>query len=255
MKYFKIIGILSLLVFSFYLTDYVTNLALESNPLIKSIENESDNYLVSSVNAIIDNNTIIPGIKGKKVNIMESFINMKDFKAFNENYLIYDYFSPEISLNDNLDKVIISGNKKIRQISLLIDNNKEIIDYLNKNEIKYSKLLTVDESIDYNENINIESDTKLFNDLDTLLNKKDLNKKICIIDYSNIDNCIKKKYYLVKPTIAIKNNTISNNIKEIENGSILLIDDNLTLDNLKIILNKINNMDLKIVYLSEIIKE
>lgn len=255
MKYFKIIGILSLLVFSFYLTDYVTNLALESNPLVKSIEDESDNYLVSSVNAIIDNNTIIPGIKGKKVNVMESFINMKDFKAFNENYLIYDYFSPEISLNDNLDKVIISGNKKIRQISLLIDNNKEIIDYLNKNEIKYSKLLNVDEPIDYNENINIESDTKLFNDLDTLLNKKDLNKKICIIDYSNIDNCIKKKYYLVKPSITIKNNTISNNIKEIENGSILLIDDNLTLDNLKIILNKINNMDLKIVYLSEIIKE
>ena len=255
MKYFKIIGILSLLVFSFYLTDYVTNLALESNPLIKSIENESDNYLVSSVNATIENNTIIPGIKGKKVNVMESYINMKDFKAFNENYLIYDYFSPEISLNDNLDKVIISGNKKIRQISLLIDNNKEIIDYLNKNEIKYSKLLNVDEPIDYNENINIESDTKLFNDLDTLLNKKDLNKKICIIDYSNIDNCIKKKYYLVKPSITIKNNTISNNIKEIENGSILLIDDNLTLDNLKIILNKINNMDLKIVYLSEIIKE
>ncbi len=255
MKYFKIIGILSLLVFSFYLTDYVTNLALESNPLIKSIENESDNYLVSSVNATIDNNTIIPGIKGKKVNVMESFINMKDFKAFNENYLIYDYFSPEISLNDNIDKVIISGNKTIRQISLLIDNNKEIIDYLNKNEIKYSKLLTVDETIDYNENINIESDTKLFNDLDTLLNKKDLNKKICIIDYSNIDNCIKKKYYLVKPTITIKNNTISNNIKEIENGSIILIDDNLTLDNLKIILNRINNMDLKIVYLSEIIKE
>ena len=230
-------------------------LIYQEEKLIKSIENESDNYLVSSVNAIIDNNTIIPGIKGKKVNIMESFINMKDFKAFNENYLIYDYFSPEISLSDNLDKVIISGNKKLRQISFLVDNNKEIINYLNNNEIKYSKLLTVDETIDYNENINIESDTKLFNDLDTLLNKKDLNKKICIIDYSNIDNCIKKKYYLVKPTITIKNNNISNNIKEIENGSIILIDDNLTLDNLKIILNKINNMDLKIVYLSEIIKE
>ena len=40
---------------------------------------------------LIDDNTIVPGIKGKEINEMESFLNMKDFKSFNEQYLIFDY--------------------------------------------------------------------------------------------------------------------------------------------------------------------
>ena len=255
MKYFKYIGILSLLIFSFYLTDFATELAINSNPLMQSIKSESDSYLVMSVNATIENNTIIPGIKGKKVNEMESFINMKDFGAFNENHIIYDYFKPEISIEDNKDKVIISGNTTIRQISLLVDNNKEIINYLKKNNIKYSKLLSIDEEIDFDENINIESSKKKFNDLDTLLNKKNLNKKICILDYSNIENCMKKQYYIVKPNIIVKNDNIVNSLNSIDKGSIILIDDKLNINNLNLILKKISNLDLKIVYLSEIIKE
>ena len=34
MKFYKLIGIMSILVFSFYLTDFVTELAINSNPLI-----------------------------------------------------------------------------------------------------------------------------------------------------------------------------------------------------------------------------
>ena len=87
MKFYKLIGIMSILVFSFYLTDFVTELAINSNPLMNNIKQNSDNYNIESVDAIIDDNTIIPGIKGKKVNEMESFLNMKDFGSFNTNYL------------------------------------------------------------------------------------------------------------------------------------------------------------------------
>ena len=87
MKFYKIIGIISIVVFSFYLTDFATELAINSNPLMQTIKDSSDNYQVSSVNATIKDNTIIPGIKGKKVNTMESFLNMKDFGSFNINYL------------------------------------------------------------------------------------------------------------------------------------------------------------------------
>ena len=124
MKYYKFIGIISIVVFSFYLTDFITDLAINSNTLMQNIRNNSVNYEVLSVDAIIDDNTIIPGIKGKKVNEMESFINMKDFGSFNTNYLIYDDIKPDISLEDNYDKIIISGNKKIRQITFLIKDNK-----------------------------------------------------------------------------------------------------------------------------------
>lgn len=255
MKYFRLIGIMSLLVFSFYLTDFVTELAINSNPLMESIKNNSENYKVLSVNAIIENNTIIPGIKGKKVNEMESFLNMKDFGSFNNNYLIYEELKPDISLEDNLDKIIISGNKKIRQVSLLINKNDDILEYLNNNKITYSKLIDDFNDLDKNENINIENEKDKFKDLNTLLNKKNLNKRICIINYSNIDECIKNKYYLVKNNILLSNNNFVNTLNSIELGSIILIDNNLTLENFKIFVSKMKNKDIKFVYLSELIKE
>lgn len=254
MKYFRLLGIMSLLVFSFYLTDFVTELAINSNPLMQNIKKNVDTYAVESVDAIIEDNTIIPGIKGKKVNEMESFLNMKDFGSFNINYLIYDFYNPEVSLEDNKDKIIISGNKSIRQVSILIKNNKNIIEYLNDNEINYSKLVSINSTLD-KENINIESNQKEYKDLDTLLRKKDLNKKICILDYSNVKECKDNKYYIVKPSVIINNSNIISNINNINNGSIILIDDNLKLENFKLLVNKMKSNDMKFVYLSEIIKE
>lgn len=253
MKYFKLIGIMSLLVFSFYLTDLATEFAINSNPLMQTIKDNSKNYNTTSVNATINNNTIIPGIKGKVVNEIESFLNMKDFGSFNSNYLLYDLIEPEISLNNNKEKIIISGNKKIRQVTLLV-RDTNLIEYLKNNKYKYTKLIKYDDLLD-KDNVNIESNRLKFLDVDTLLNKKKLNNKICIIDYSNIENCKKKKYYIVKPNIVIKNNNMVSNISNIDNGSIIYLSDNLSLDNLKIIINLIKRKDMKLVYLSEIIKE
>ncbi|MBQ3021346.1 MAG: hypothetical protein IJD92_03885 [Bacilli bacterium] len=255
MKIFRLIGIMTLLVFSFYLTDFVTELAINTNPIMQSIKINSNNYFVESVNATIDKNTIIPGIKGKKINEMESFLNMKDFGAFNSNYIIYDDIKPEISIESNKDKIIISGNKNIRQVSLLLFNNDNLIEYLKSNKIKYSKLINSNDILDVNENINIENDKKLFDNIDTLLKKKDLNKKICILNYSNIESCKEKEYYLVKPTYIVKNNNIINIINNIESGNILLIENNLSIENLKLLISRINNKDIEINYLSDLIKE
>ena len=178
---------------------------------------------------------------------------MKDFGSFNSNYLLYDLIEPEISLNNNKEKIIISGNKKIRQVTLLV-RDTNLIEYLKNNKYKYTKLIKYDDLLD-KDNVNIESNRLKFLDVDTLLNKKKLNNKICIIDYSNIENCKKKKYYIVKPNIVIKNNNMVSNISNIDNGSIIYLSDNLSLDNLKIIINLIKRKDMKLVYLSEIIKE
>lgn len=253
MKYFKLIGVMSLLVFSFYLTDFVTELAINSNPLMKSIKKNSENYYVKSVNATIDNNTIIPGIKGKIVNEMESFLNMKDFGTFNMNYLIFDYVKPDVSLEDNLDKVIISGNKTKRQISILIHENTNILNYLKENKLKYSKLIDINDELDPCENINIENDKEDYNKIDRLLKKK--NKKICIINYSNIESCKNKNYFLVNPNIVLNNSNFNTTLKNIDLGSIILIDNNLNLNNFKLFLNNMKNSDIKFVYLSELIQE
>ena len=153
------------------------------------------------------------------------------------------------------DKIIIYGNKNIRQVSIIVGDNNKVIEYLDRKKIKYSKLIKVDSILNYNENINGESSEKSFNDLDTLLNKKKLNKKICILDYSNIKVCKNKKYYIVNPNMKINNNNYVNIINNIDNGSIIMIDDNFIVDNFKVLVSKLMSYDLKIVYLSEIIKE
>lgn len=254
MRVFKYIGIISLLIFSFYLTDGVTNLAINSNLLMQTIKENKNKYLIESVNATIESNTIIPGIKGKKVNELDSYLNMKDFGSFNTNYLIYDYYYPDITLNNNKDKIIISGNKSIRQVSFLIKNNKGILDYFKKNNLVYSKLIKLNEEFDI-ENINIENYSNKFNDLNTILNKNNLNKKICILGYSNIKLCKDLKYFIVKPSIELNNKNIINVLNQINNGDIILIDDNLSVDNIKLVVKKINSLDIKIVYLSKIIEE
>lgn len=255
MKFYRMIGLIGLLIFSFYLTDIVTDIAINSNSLMQVIKTRRDNYTCKSVNAIVDGNTIIPGIKGKRINEMKSYLNMKDFGSFNENYLIYDYILPDISIVNNKDKIIISGNKTKRNVSILLYNNNSIYNYLKKNNIKYTKMIKYDDIIDYKDNINIENDKNKYLDLDTLLNKKNLNNNICLIDYSNIEACIEKNYYLVKPNIILKNNDFNNILNTIANGSIILIDDNLTLNNFKLFLNYLESKDLKSVQLVEIIKE
>lgn len=255
MKFFRLIGIMTLLVFSFYLTDFVTELAINTNPLMHSIKNNGYSYETLSVNAIINDNTIIPGIRGKKVNEMESFLNMKDFGAFNSNYLVFNSIKPDISIEDNLDKIIISGNKNKREISILIMNNIDVLEYIKDNNIKYSKLIDIKDELDINENINIENNKDKFDDLDTLLKKKKINKKICIINYSNIEQCKKNKYYLVKSNITLKNTDFNSTLNKIDIGSIILIDDNLSLENFNIFFKTMKKRDINFVSLSELIKE
>ena len=254
LKQLKTLGIISLIIFSFFLTDFVTDIAINNNELMKTIKDSKDTFEISSVNAIIENNTIIPGINGKEVDEVESYLNMKDFGTFNKNYLIYKDVLPDISIENNKEKVIICGNKKRRNISILIKNNTEILNYCKKNNLKFTKLLKLEDNLENIDNINIESEYKKFKDLNTLMNKKELNNKICLINYSNIKECLENRYYLVKYNKEINNKNIINS-KNIENGDIIYINDNLNLENFIILIKYIKNKDLKITYLSDLIKE
>ena len=86
-KYFVTIV---LVVFSFYLTDRVMIYIDSKNPIMKSILDKKDDYYVKAVNAVIKDDTIIPGINGKEVNEYKSFVKMEEFGSFNELYLKYN---------------------------------------------------------------------------------------------------------------------------------------------------------------------
>ena len=243
------------MLFSFFLSDKITKLAINKNPIMERIQEKSDSLIVMGTNAIINENTIIPGINGKKVDEEASFFKMKEFGIFNETYLVYENIKPNISLEDNKDKIIIQGNKTLRQVSIVIDDNSNLLDYLANKNINLTILAKTTTQFTSYEYLNSEKDIIKFNDLESILKKNNLNKKICILENSNIEICKKKKYYLVKPNVLVGNNDIIQNKKEIKNGSIIYVDKNVSINTLEIILNQINYLDLKIVYLSQLISE
>ena len=211
-----------------------------------------NDYYISPVDAIIYNDTIIPGINGKEVNKQASLIKMEEFGAFNDTYLIYNKVKPNISLDDYKDKVIIRGNPSKRSIALILEENSNLEEYLLNKNIKYSIIATLNTTLSQNKDyINGEKDQNKASDLNSLLNKKKINKKICLVNYSNIDFCKNKKYFIIKPSIELNNLTFNN----INNGEIILITQNTTLDSLNNLIIKANHLDLSFVSLSELIAE
>jgi hypothetical protein len=225
------------------------------NPIMQSIKDIEDEKKTSPVNAVISDNTIIPGISGKEVNEHKSLVKMEEFGSFNETYLIYNTIKPDISLDDNKDKIIIKGNSAKRNVSLILEENEELESYLNEKNVDYSIIANLDTDLTIQrEYINGEIEEKNFSDLNTILNKNSLNNQICLINYSHYNSCLKKGYYLVDSSLNTKDGYLKI-INDLDSGDIILINKQTSLDNLKLILSEIKKLDLTPVYLSELISE
>ena len=226
-----------------------------NSPLMKEIVSLKDKYKVEAVNAIVKDNTIIPGVNGREINKRKSLIKMEENGSFNENLLIYDIINPVVSINNNIDKIIIKGNPLKRGVSLILEKNEELEDYLSDNNIKYDILAKLDTNLDdkTREYINSESLIEKYSDLNALLNKKKINNKICFLNYSNLNYCQKNKYYLV--TYSLNSFDKYSLISNIDRGDIILINSYTSIDTLKLVLSEIKKMDLDILYLSDLIKE
>lgn len=247
------LGLFAILIFSFYYTNKAAILARNANPIMKNINEVKESKTVSSIDAVIEDNYIIPGLNGKVVNELDSFNKMRPYNIFNEYYLVYDQVPPKISLDSNKDKIIINGNKEKKEVALIVDSNKDVINYLEQKEIKYSLLVTMENTIYKGELINNENIK--FNELDKELTKKEMNKQICLVNSSvNLKECKKRNYYLVEAQELNKANLASFKDK-IENGSIIKINKGLTSLEIETVVNYIKSKGLEIVYLSELISE
>ncbi len=251
-KVLEYLGLFAILIFSFYYTNKAAILARNANPIMKNIIDIKDSKAVSSIDAIINDDYIIPGLNGLVVNELDSFNKMRPYNIFNEYYLVYEQISPKISLENNKDKIIINGNKEKKAVSLIIDN-KDTASFLDQLEVKYSFLVDINNYVDKEEVINNEYSK--FNELDKELTKKEKNKGICLVNGSvNLKECKKKNYYLVEAKELNKSNLV-NFKKEIENGSIIKINKDLTTKEIETVINYIKSKGLNIVYLSELISE
>ncbi|NLL01514.1 MAG: hypothetical protein GX265_00600 [Mollicutes bacterium] len=254
MKYIKYLLLGIFMLISFYFTDKIMIYLENQNPIMKQIQEVENKYTETPVNATIKDNTIIPGKKGKKINKRKSLLKMDDFGSFNETFLIYDEIKPEVSLEDNLDKVIIKGNPSKRSVAFVVED-ANITKYFDENDIQYTLISNLKSDLKKERDYLLgEEDKKNISDLNSLLNKNKVNSKICLVNYSNIEYCKEKKYYIVAPTIDTGIN-ITQLLSNIGSGSIILVRKNTNLDNLKLILQEIRKQDLEITSLKDLICE
>ena len=242
-KVFQMIGLISLTCFSFFVTEQTAIVVSDMDEIMIEIKNKKDDYKLDSIDAIIDNNTIIPGVSKREVNVNKSYKVMKTNGYFSDKLFVYDYEKPKISLTDNIDKYIIKGNPSKRMVSLIFriekdEDIKDILNIINNYNVKATFFVNynwfsnnndlVEELINNDHIVSplMEDYTSSdFEWMDMVLKK--INKQSVGFCYnvnenqSNLEECILKNNYSIKP-IEISETTPLVDIKEkLESGTIL----------------------------------
>lgn len=272
-KIFNIISAVGLTAFSFYYTDKIIDLSKKQDVIMKEILNNKETVEISSIDAILDNDYIVPGLEGISVNVDKSYYKMKELGFFNENLYIFISDYPKISVDDYYDKFIIRGNSNKKEVALIFkltnaNNIEKIIKILNENKIFGNFFIdgNVDESIlnkivSYNHFIG-----NLGTDLDTIKYNNTLIKKIikydnnyCYVEddnYNILNICKDLKMKTIKsikvsntnPYIFIKTNLISGGIYTLDTNS-------YTLNELNIIIQYIKQKGYNVVTIDNLLNE
>ena len=231
------------MIFSFIYSDRVTKYLIYKSKIMNYIIDIKDDFNKPFVNAIVYNEYIIPGLNGIYVDELSSYYNMKKNNSLLSKYIFYNEQKPDISLEDHKD-LIISQTLHLDKISLLVKDNKKILEYSAKNNIEITHLVSKDtfSKEDVFEQINIDNDIMY---VDNMLSIYKLNKNICILGFTSYDKCLLFNKYIVK----------ASDDKNIYGGKIMLLNDNMTLNEFIILLKKINYYDLEIASLSKLISE
>lgn len=274
-RIFEIIGFISLVCFSFFYTNEISNVIKENDDLLIQIKDNENLYNVKAIDAVILDDTIIPGVSGRRVSVDKSYNNMKKYNTFNENLLVYDKVKPNVSVNKVYDKYIISGNKSTTNITLTFvlypdSNIDNIINILNKNEIKATFFVDMDYFDSNNEIISyliknnhtigfLNSSKGNINYMSAVVAK--INNQKYLFCFNNLKNSEFLKICSLNNNYSISSNVIDKDYyinvkKNLTNGSILTFKVSSKLDNeLGLIINYIKQKGFKIINMPELINE
>jgi len=255
-KTLRLIELFIVLIISIIIYKQTLYIIKDSDILMTELKSKEKEYYVHPQNAIIKNETVIPGINGKKVDIEKTYKIIKKIKSINEKYIIYKEIPPQISLENNKNKYIISGNNTKNEISIIleIDNNTntgELQKILKSNNIQIT--FQID-----NEHNNIE---RLSKNKNYELENKNPTKanRICILDEPNekiLKLCSKQNKYTVITNKIIKQSPFSEIKKILKPGLILKIYANEnTLNELDMTIKYIKSKGLNIKKISDLISE
>lgn len=269
-KIFSYIGMFSLVFFSFFISDKTSTVVKDVDEIMIEIKEKKETYNKEPINAIINENTIIPGIYGKKINEKKSYEKMKKIGVYNENYLVFDEIKPETSSEKQYDKYIISGNRAKNTISLIFivkgnDNIDKIIQILEKNQVKATFFIDgywfkknndlITNLIDKGHTIgnlsyNLDYEDTGFiwiNNILKKIGKQEINYCYKTDKKENINACVLQKNYTVDPNIKIKEDPLIEIKQQIKPGSLIELNINEKLNNeLELVINYIKSKGYKI---------
>lgn len=243
-KILNIITTIILFIFSMIYTKKAIMFLQNKDPLMKEIKDHENDYYIKPIDAIITNNYMIPGLSGRKINIINSYKKMKKLNSFNESLIVYDYLLPSKSINNNYDKVIIKGNTFKKNVAIIL-NVSNYNNYIDINNI----LLNNNYYLDIYSNNKIDIANTNFKNI--VSDKSNNYNNFCLYMNKINESCInKKKYtinaYSIKSLQEVKN-TLSNGIIYLYKIS--------NIDDLNIIIKYIKNNNYDIKSLDELIKE
>ena len=210
MKIFKYFGLILLIGLTFFYTEKVITVTTEQDEIMIKIKEYQNISSTDAKNAIIDNDTIIPGNKGQYIDTDLSYKSMKKIGYFEPSLIVYKDIYPEISIYNNYNKYIIKGNTKNKYISLL---------YILNNNNTLENILTISQK--YNITINFFVDSSFLNNNINLIDKL---KSHEVYNYGN-----NGKY--TKDNLIITNNIINNKANNTANFCLFTIKNDLSLAN------------------------
>lgn len=271
MKNIKFLGLITLICFTFIYTEKIIDVSIQQDEIMIKLKEIENNHKINPINAKINEDTIIPGKKGKYLDLETSYKQMKKIGYYEESQLSYNDLYPEISIYNNYNKYIIKGNPYQKNISLIyiINNNKTIDNILSIIKNKNTNISFFIDSTFLNNNIDIISklnNYEIYNYgnngtytkdniiiTNNIINNKSNNKPtICLFlekNQSSLNNCSDNKMLSIIPSIKGNYNDIKNNL---QNGSIILINNTKELSN---IIDYIKNKGYSILPLSNIVTE
>lgn len=268
---FKSIGLLALIVFSFFYTDKVMEVVNNQDEIMIKLKSIESNYMKEAVDATIVDDTIVPGINGRKLDIDKTYKYLKQVGVVDESLFKYKVISPLNSLSNNLDKYIIKANPKKDSVSLLIILNSKT--NLNKVlSVASSRDIKINFFIEYNylmENIFILNSLKeheVYSYIpyspDTLIisnniikNKMDNEPIYCLTptkDNKILNICSSSNMHTIFPNIIGGYNEVK---QKLENGSLILVSNDKITNELDIIINYIKSKGYNINSLSNALSE
>lgn len=273
----KLTGLITLICFSFFYTEQVIQVVNEQDPIMIKLNEIKEQYQIESTDAQIINNTIIPGLNGRKINIKESYQNMKQLGMFKEELISYDEILPNLSLKDNKDKYITRANSNKNAVSLIfiIKDNTNLdeliklatkkniklnffVDYtfLNQNITKLKKLSNI-ELYSYGNNGTYTKDNLIYSN--NIIERISNQATYCLSTTQNdetLNTCKNNDMYTIVPSLITTTNTYSEITNNLASGSIILLEPSKkNLTELNTIAKFIESKGLKIQNLSSLLTE